>query len=290
MCIQKKYRQFPLPQQGKRMRCVLFSFFVLIGTANLHSLENNGRGTKAIGMANAFVAVADNLWAVEYNPAGLTQVTDIQGSAFIIPSQFGVPELRTTAFAAAVPFSFATVALDVEKYGFDLYKETEIGMAFGLKLDRNISGGISLNLHRLDIAHYGSSQNVVFNGGILATALKDVKIGFNLNNIMGATIGSLGEKLPQLFSFGTCWSPVYNLLLSLEMEKDIRYPVSLKCGIEQIVFDVLAFHAGVANNPEKYSAGITLHYSIFEFGYAGYSHPDLGWTHQIEIAFKLDQE
>jgi hypothetical protein len=74
------------------------------------------------------------------------------------------------------------------------------------------------------------------------------------------------------------------------MEKDIRYPASIKWGIEQIVFDVLAFQAGVANNPEKYSAGITVKYSFFEFGYAGYSHLDLGWTHQIEISFKLDDE
>jgi hypothetical protein len=268
--------------------CAACLICLLAGTSYLHSLENNGRGTKAIGMANAFVAVSDNLWAVNYNPAGLTQVTGIQCSAFIIPNQFGLPELRTTALAAAVPFSFATFAFKAEKFGFDLYKETEVGMAFALKLDQNISGGLSLNLHRLDIARYGSTQNVLLNGGILAYALKSVKVGFNFNNMMGATVGRLGEKIPQLFALGACWSPLYDLLLSMEMEKDIRYPASIKWGIEQMMFDVLAFHAGVANNPEKYSAGIAVKYSFFEFGYAGYSHLDLGWTHQIEISFKLD--
>jgi len=43
-------------------------------------------------------------------------------------------------------------------------------MAFALKLDQNISGGLSLNLHRLDIARYGSTQNIILNGGILAYA------------------------------------------------------------------------------------------------------------------------
>ena len=289
MNVHRKYSQFLLPQQGKRIIAVCL-ICLLSGTSYLHSLENNGSGTKAIGMANAFVAVSDNLWAVNYNPAGLTQITTIQCSAFIIPNQFGLSELRTTALAAAVPFPFATFACKAEKFGFDLYKETEIGMACALKLDQNISGGLTLNLHRLDIARYGSTQNVILNGGILAHALKRVKVGFNFNNIMGASVGRLGEKIPQQFALGTCWSPLDDLLLSLEMEKDIRYPASIKCGIEQIAFNVLAFHAGVANNPEKYSAGIAVKYSFFEFGYAGYSHHDLGWTHQIDISIKLDDE
>jgi len=287
MYVHKKYSQFLLPQQGKRIGAVCF-FCLLAGISYLHSLENNGRGTKAIGMANAFVAVSDNLWAINYNPAGLTQLTGIQCSAFIIPNQFGLPELRTTAFTAAVPLSFATIALKAEKFGFDLYKETEVGMAFALKLDQNVSGGLTLNLHRLDIARYGTTQNVILDGGILAYALKGVKVGFNFNNIMGATVGAQGEKIPQLFSLGTCWSPFDDLLLSMEMEKDIRFPASVKWGIEQMVFGLIAFHVGVANNPEKYSAGIGVKYSFFEFGYAGYSHLDLGWTHQIEISFKLD--
>jgi hypothetical protein len=289
MSVYRKYSQFLLSQQEKRIGAACL-VWLLAGTCSLHSLENNGRGTKAVGMANAFVAVADNLWAVNYNPAGLTQVTDIQCSAFIVPNQFGVPELRTTALAAAVPFSFATVALKAENFGFDLYKETEIGMAFALKLDQNISGGLSLNLHRLDLARYGSTQDVILHGGILANALQNVKVGFNFNNILGATVGGLDEKIPQLFTLGACWSPLEDLQVSLELEKDIRSPASMKWGIEQIVFDVLAFQGGVANNPEKYSAGIAVKYSFIEFGYAGYSHLDLGWTHQIEISFKLANE
>jgi hypothetical protein len=250
-------------------------------------MENNGRGTKAVGMANAFVAVSDNLWAVNYNPAGLTQIRSIQCSAFIIPGQFGLSELNTIAFTAAVPFPFGAIALKTEKFGFDLYKETEIGMSFARKFDENISGGVSLNHHRIEIAGYGSAQNILLNGGILAYIIKSVKIGFNFNNVTGATIGRSGEKIPQQISLGVCWAPLYDLLLSFAIEKDVRYTESIKCGIEKKVFDVAAFQFGVANQPEKYSAGITVMIPFFEFGYACYSHTSLGWTHQIEIIFSL---
>lgn len=287
MYIYRKYSQFLLPRQGKRMFAV-YLICSLASTLCLHSMENNGRGTKAIGMANAFVAVSDNLWAVNYNPAGLTQIKSIQCSAFIVPGQFGLPELRTTTLSAAVPFSFAAFALKAEKFGFDLYKETEIGMSFALKLDQNISGGLSLNLHRFDIAGYGNKQSFLLNGGILANALDNVKLGFSFSNITGASIGRTDEKITQLFSLGASWTPIDDLLLSFEIEKDIRYHESIKCGIEQKVFGVLAFQAGIASNPAKYSAGITIIFPFFEFGYACYSHINLGWTHQIEIICRLD--
>jgi hypothetical protein len=239
-------------------------------------------------MANAFVAISDNPWAINYNPAGLSQIYTLQCSAFIVPEQFGLAELRTTAIAAAVPLSISTLGLKVEKFGFDLYSETEIGIALAVKLDRNVSAGISLNYNRLAIKGYGTESNFTLDAGIFAPVLECVKVGFSIHNVTGTKIGKVAEKMPQVCAIGAGWFPLDDLQLSIEMEKDVRFPASIKLGMEQVVFHVIAFRAGVANNPDKYSAGITLKYLFFEFGYAGYSHPDLGWTHQIELSFKLD--
>jgi hypothetical protein len=251
-------------------------------------MENNGRGVRAIGMANTFVAISDNPWAVNYNPAGLTQIYTFQCSAFIVPEQFGLEELRTTAIAAALPLSFSTLGLKVEKFGFDLYNETEFGTALAFRIDRYVSTGISINYNRLEIKGYGTEGNFTLDAGILAPVLERVKLGFSIHNITGTKIGKTAEKMTQVCSMGAAWFPLEDLLLSIEMEKNTRFPLSIKFGMEQIVFNVFAFRAGVANNPDKYSAGIALKYSFFEFGYAGYSHPELGWTHQIELSFRLD--
>ncbi len=284
----KKYTQILLPRQVKRSGYAIIAC-LLTNYPHLFALENNGLGIKAIGMANAFTALSDNCWAINYNPAGLASLTAFQCSAFIVPQQFGLQELQTTALAAARPFSFATIGIKVEKFGFDLYKETEFGLAVASKIDGNISGGLSFQYQRLDIDRYGTAGNFSINGGIIARVLKNVDVGFDINNITGATIGKTDEKMPQVCSLGACLSPLNEFKVSIEMEKDIRFPASIKMGIEQIVFDVIAFRAGVANNPDKYSLGFAVRYSFYEFGYAGYSHPDLGWTHQIELSFKLDK-
>src|SRR5664279_1875174 len=91
-----KYTQNLSTQQAKRLCCAMIACLLILHQ-NLFTMENNGRGTKAIGMANAFAAVSDNCWAIDYNPAGLAGITAIQCSAFIVPDQFGLQELRTTA-------------------------------------------------------------------------------------------------------------------------------------------------------------------------------------------------
>jgi hypothetical protein len=288
MFMLEKYTQILLPQQAKRLGRVIITC-LLINHQFLLAMENNGRGTKAIGMANAFVAVSDNCWAINYNPAGLSNVTVIQCSAFIVPEQFGLQELKTTALSAAVPLSFATFGIEAEKFGFDLYAETELGLALATTIDRNISAGLNLEYNRIDIARYGTTGSFYLNGGLFAHLVESVDMGFSVHNMTDATLGKTQEKLPRVCNLGACWSPIRGLQVSIEIEKDIRFPASIKMGIEQIVFAVIALRAGIANNPDTYSLGIAVRYSFFEFGYAGYSHPDLGWTHQIELSFKFDK-
>ncbi len=288
MFVFKKYTQILLPQQVKRLGISIIGC-LLLSCPHLFTMENNGLGTKAIGMANAFTAISDNCWAINYNPAGLTRVTAFQCSAFIVPEQFGLQELKTTALAAAMPFSFAAVGIKAEKFGFDLYSETKFGLALAERIDKNVSAGLSFEYYRLDIARYGTAGSFSIDGGLIVHMLESVDVGFSVHNITNATLGRIDEKMPQVFGLGVCWLPVSDLHISIEMEKDVRFPASIKMGIEQIVFSAIALRAGTANNPDKYSAGIAARYSIFEFGYAGYSHPDLGWTHQIELSFKLDQ-
>lgn len=282
MYNQSKYKKIKLRLQAKRICLALLSFACTFPLALL-SMENNGRGTKAIGMANAFVAVADNGWAMNYNPAGLSQIRNIQCSFFLVPNQFGLQELRTNAFAITIPISFMAAAFKIEKFGFELYRETEYGAAGSFHFDKNISCGVSLNYHRLDIARYGHADYLTFNAGILACVVNTVKFGFRVDNITRATFGKNHEAVPQNCSVGMSGYLLDDLLASVEMEKDIRYPASLHWGIEQDLLSVIKVRVGVSNNPQKYSAGIAVSYSLLEFGYAGYSHTDLGWTNQIDV-------
>jgi hypothetical protein len=282
----KKYSQILLPQQVQILICTGI-VFLFISIPRLPAMDNNGRGVKAIGMANAFAAVSDNCWAIGYNPAGLTKVRDAQCAAFLIPEQFGLQELKTTAFAMAIPFSCASVGIQVVKFGFDFYSETEIGLAYAQRVDKNISCGLTVHYLRVDIDRYGHAGAFNFNGGFMTQVSDGVEIGFSVHNLTAATLAATGERMPQLVNLGIGWSPLENFQISAEMEKDVRFPASIKIGLEKVVLSSVSFRAGMANNPDTYSFGIGIRCSILEFGYAGYSHPDLGWTHQIELSMHI---
>ncbi|MBM4161726.1 MAG: hypothetical protein FJ217_11600 [Ignavibacteria bacterium] len=253
------------------------------------SAQNNGRGSKAIALGNAFVAIADNPWAVACNPAGLGQLASVSGAVFFVPRQFELAELKTTSVAAAVPLGPATLGVSVEQFGFELYKETNATIAAGRNFGWGLSAGIAINLHRISIDRYGSTGRLTVDFGLLARAQDDLTFGFALKNATAATIGQTRERLPQTFLLGMRYAPWSDFLVTLEAEKDNRYPFILKGGIEQRFFEILSLRIGASSNPDKFSAGIGARYSIIEFAYAGYSHQQLGWTHQVEISFQLGE-
>jgi hypothetical protein len=287
-----QYKDFLRPPQAKR---ILFSSMLLfIAPLWLYAAgENNGLGTKAVGMANAFVAVADNPWAIQYNPAGLSRISAWQVSGFLIPQQFDLPELRTSALAVTIPLKGLSLGAAIDRFGFDLYNETIASAGAGAAVAPNIFGGIALHYHHLRMARYGSAEDFSADIGVMAEMIPSVMVGGCFQNVTNASYVNGEGDLPQCFSIGISWKPIKDFLLAMEIEKDIRYEASVKAGIEKIFLNCLALRFGVANNPDKYSGGIAVTYGGIEFGYAGYRHMELGWTHQIEISFqwgKNDEE
>jgi long-chain fatty acid transport protein len=83
------------PAQGS---IVLLSFLLCGGPVSAGGLSTSGQGARAMSMASAFTAVADDGSAVFYNPAGISQIdgTTIEGGAAFIS-----PELRYTTLGGA---------------------------------------------------------------------------------------------------------------------------------------------------------------------------------------------
>ena len=248
--------------------------------------ENNGRGTKALGMADTFVAVADNPWGVSYNAAGLAQCRSFEMSAFIVPRQFGLPELRTTAASASYGIKPGGAGILIEQFGFELYRTTTVQLGYGFFLGPTFALGATAGLQRTSIERYGATTSKTLDLGFMGWPTPNVTLGFALKNVTASTIGEHRERLPQSALFGVAYTPVEGFLITSEIEKELQFPLVVKVGIEQTFLSFLSVRCGVSDNPEKFSAGFAVRWSGVEFGYAGYSHPELGWTHQVELSFR----
>jgi hypothetical protein len=249
--------------------------------------EKNGCGTRAIGVANAYVAIANDPWAVYYNPAGLAGTSPYQAAVFFSPAQFGMSELRTVCVGLTVPMSICTGDLVIDQFGYDLYRETSVSLGFGMSVSEWMALGVTTHLNRLAIVGYGAASRVVFDLGGIASIMENVRLGWCWKNITQTSVGVPSEKLPQIMTMGVCYEIAEHSRLTVELEKDIRYPIIKKFGCEQQLFDVLSLRLGISDNPDKFSCGVGIRVSGCEFSYAGYSHQQLGWTHQVELSFFL---
>jgi hypothetical protein len=259
-----------------------------VGSAQA-GFERRDQGARPIGMGGAFVAIADNAWAIVFNPAGLTQLRGDEIAAFYSPQPFGMTELSLASFALVHPTSYGEVGLSVNRFGFDLYREMSGILSYANSYRDVFSFGINLTYNSLAIENYGSALAIGVDIGVLATITGGLRWGFFAANVNAPSIGQAREKLPQVYSSGLSFSPADGLLLGLDVIKDIRYPALLRAGLEYRLVDPVSLRVGVGNNPTKFSSGLGIHYSFVHFDYAMTTHPDLGLSHQFSVAVDLSE-
>ncbi len=256
--------------------------------ASAHA-DDNGRGTKAIGLGNSGVVLRQSVWSVFYNPASVGTVRNVETGIFFVPSQFGMNELRTMAGAVVFPLRSLSIGVGVESFGFSLYRESGLILSVARSVDDFLLVGLSLRGKNISIDRYGSTRMGAVDVGLHAMVWEGLDIGFSTRNLLATRIGSVRERPAQSLLFGLSFSPRRGSTIYAEYESDIRYGGMIKGAFEQHILDVLALRVGIASNPDKFSAGFAVRIAPAEFSYAGYSHPDLGWTHQLELAITFQE-
>jgi hypothetical protein len=259
-----------------------------VGSAQA-GFEKRDQGARPIGMGGAFVAIADNAWAIVFNPAGLTQLHGDEIAAFYSPQPFGMTELSLASFALAHPTSYGQVGFSLNRFGFDLYREVSGILSYANSYRDVFSFGINLTYNSLAIKNYGSASTIGVDIGILATITHGLRWGFFSANVNAPSIGQAREKLPQVYASGLSFSPADGLLLGLDVIKDIRYTALVRGGLEYRLVAPVCLRVGVGNNPTKFSSGLGVHYSFVQFDYAMTTHPDLGLSHQFSVAVDLNE-
>lgn len=262
---------------------------VVLGSATHTHCGENGKGVRSIGLAGVRTVLPGDSWAVAHNPAMLTMQVQPGISAFASPGLFGLKELRTVALNSSFSLAGVAVAAGFEHFGFDLYKELGIEVGVGHTIAEGLSVGLAVDLRSTTIKGYGRTYGVVVTAGWGVRIIEGLHIGFAGENILGETIGVIRQRLPQKAAMGVSYNPLPYLIVFLEGEKDVRHPLMARWALELLPLESIALRLGMANNPDIVSAGVSVRHESLEFGYAGFLHAQLGWTHQVEVTVWIAQ-
>lgn len=249
--------------------------------------ENADLGARAIGLNGAFTSLSDNSLSVFYNPSGLGQLKYREISIIYSPSVFGLSEISTSALTFAEPLKFGTFGVALRTFGFDLYRETNVILTFGNGYKGKLFYGINLNYYNLNIHNYNSASAFGADIGAMAYVTDFLKWGFFAKNLSGSKIGESKESLARVYRTGFTVKPREDLNMILEIEKDVRYPVSFRAGIEYSINEYADIRSGIGTEPVSFSGGISLNYKLFQIEYAIYNHNDLGITNSGTVTINF---
>jgi len=247
--------------------------------------ERTEMGARASAFGNAYVGLADDVWAIFYNSGGLARIKSYQVSFFYSPQPFGLSELSNGSVAAAAPFNFGSLGFALRKYGFELYRELTGTLSYANTF-KGVHLGININYNSVTIKNYGSAGTVGIDAGLIVPVIQNFQWGIFIKNLNSPTIGISKEKLPQSFTTGVAYLPISNFTLLLDMEKEINFDLAGRFGFEYWLIDAVALRGGVSDVPTQFSGGVGIRYSLFQVDYAFTTHQELGSTHCFSITIQ----
>ncbi len=259
-------------------RAILASSLVvlLVGTAGANFLEVEV-GARAMGMGGAFVAVADDVTALHWNPAGLADLEGVQvfGMRTSVYSVDGLSEDSVLAGYGMGRRGFAAGWLRTGAQ--DLYNEDTLLAGYGMKTPvEGLSAGLSVKRYSIDAPGYEYYNDPAYDSGGDAALSGDLGILYrHANWSAGATYRNIGEPKLQLLSTTTEPDPIVSefrlggayvfrevMTMTVEWRAPREVPSyydsrsSFNLGTEVWFYDVFALRAGM--NRDRITAGLGL--------------------------------
>ncbi len=268
----------------KKVLLVFVLGIFCIGTLK-GSNDNYPFGARAAGMSNAAVTLYD-FWAISHNQAGLARQKSIAAGVYF-ENRFMVSELSLGALAVVYPASTGVFGVNFSYFGFELYNETKIGLAYARDFGERFSAGLQLNYHNTGIGEdYGNKGNLTFELGSVFHLLPHLSLGAHIFNPARAKIGDFAdERIPTIIRTGISYTFSDKVIVVVETEKSINHAPIIKAGIEYRIIDFVFVRGGIATRPTSNSFGFGIIRNNFSIDFATSFHYILGYSPQLSIVY-----
>lgn len=267
-----------------------FLWLALLIVLPLTALAFEGIGTiggRSGGMGNTSVALSD-FWSIQNNPAGIaSQESFSAGIAY--QSRFMMKELGLKSIAAVVPINIGVLGVSFNQFGYNLYNENKLGLAYARSFGEKYRLGIQLDYLSNHFAEgYENFNSVTFELGAQADITDNFSIGayvFNLPRVKKSDF--TGERFPVVMRFGVLYHFTPYFIGTAEVEKQLDFDPDLRFGLEYLINERFVVRTGVAVNPGLFTFGTGLNLGDFRFDIAAGLHQVLGASMHAGLVYTL---
>lgn len=250
--------------------------------------ENLPIGSRSVGLGHASVNLQD-IWSAHHNQAGLASLQNIGGGIYY-ESRFTMKELSLKGGVVALPFEFGTFGVSVTSFGYKLYSESKVGLAYAMKLGENVRMGVQFNYHRTQIAEgYGNANHFTGELGVQADVTDELSIGAHVYNpTLTSQAEYNDERIPTTIRLGAQYQFNDKFFLSVEGHQNIYDKAGFRAGLEYQVIEQLYLRGGVSTNPTmaSFGFGVKLKKKFF-IDVASSYHATLGFSPQVSLSYNM---
>ncbi|WP_370089612.1 hypothetical protein [Ekhidna sp.] len=265
------------------MKFVFFSSLLLL--AHLVSAQDGkyNLGGRSAGMAGASLTLGDE-YSLFNNIGGLGRVEN--HSAFAAyQNRFGVTEFQVVGAGAVYHSDIGNAGVGFYKFGDDLYSEQRVHLAFGNKIQM-VSLALGVDLLQYNISTIGTNRALAIQFGGIAEINKQLRFGMHIFNLNQAQLDTeTADKIPTIMKGGLSYRPSDELMINLEVEKDLDFDEVFKAGIEYQVVENVFVRTGISTEPFLGAFGVGFHPKNLKFDYAYSNDSRLGSIHEISVAY-----
>ncbi|MCX7878057.1 MAG: PorV/PorQ family protein [Ignavibacteria bacterium] len=298
------------------------------GTSSLQFLKI-GVGGRATGMGETFVAVANDISALFWNPAGLMQfreygvhfshsewLVDLRHEFFGGIYRLGNNNaLGLSVTALHTPAMQKTTEFQPNGTGeYFRFGDLGVGLTFARRLTEQFSFGVTLRYVEETLAEL-KMRGLMFDlGTYYWTGLSSTRFAVTISNFgpqvkpSGSVKNSLGQTVyefqsfppPTMFRIGIAYDPIDNKTNKLTTSVQLNHPndnaENVNIGAEYSYKDFLFLRGGYKFNveSENYSGGlgfkVPLKITTASVDYSISNFKDLGFTHRISLNLLFDRK
>jgi len=277
-----------------------------------------GVGPRAVAMGESFVAIADDVSAVYWNPAGLAQLQYPEVTAMHV---FWFGDIFFDHIAGALPLPFGVAAASLVYLNGGTLMRSEVGDTpddpergtfstadvgftggYGFCFSEKMFLGANFLLFSESIDAQASFGWAMDLGFLYILPWSGMSLGAVVQNLGPASrVDEEYFRMPINFKLGLGYSPVSDILITLDYNQLLEQAGKIALGVEYIFEKILALRAGYIyqekiDNAELYSgfgtnaiagmsAGLGINYLNFSLDYAFVPYGFLGSTHRISMTY-----
>lgn len=265
-----------------------------------------GIGARPVGMGNTFAGVADDINSIYWNPAGLSNIKDLEASFMHYE---GFENIRYEFIGCGKNIeNFGVVAGSISYLHMDeligrnmagrlTNNFTAYDLAAVLSYSYNFSNSLSTGLN-IKIIHEQIEKEKATGFGVDVGALykiKNIKFGLSIQNF-GSGLKFIKEREPLPFNIKIGSSYIFEFtnfttLFALDIDFPIKDDPIVSVGSELSFFDMFSVRSGYKFDkklvaPTGLSVGGGIKYKNYSVDYAYRPFGDLGNSHYLSLTIR----